>query len=170
MHRACAVKGNHLKVGMNLWVVDQSLAGLACGVGVGGGRGGKRRRGTPGAVILKKKGGKSKGGNTVEEGEGSAKKKKEEKGGLLQMVAHGEVRAGPSRLQVGKSVKRDLKGPKKETSEVRTGPSLLLSLSRPAPRELKARKTDRFLGQEEVAHVRCGICQRVFKNALAARR
>ena len=164
------MKGNHLKVGMNLWVVDQSLAGLACGVGGGGGRGGKRGRGTPGAVILQKKGGKSKGGNTVEEGEGSAKKKKEKKGGLLQMVAHGEVRAGPARLHVGKSVKRDLKGPQKETSEVRTGPSLSRSLSRPAPRELKARNREKFVGQEEVAHVRCGICQRVFKNALAARR
>ena len=166
IHRACAVKGNHLKVGMNLWVVDQSLAGLAC---VGKGGAGGRRRGTPGAVILKEKGGKSKGGSTVEEGEGSAKKKKEKKGGLLQMVAHGEVRAGLSLLQVGKRVKRDLKGThvKKETYDVRTGPSLSLPLSRPAPR--KARKTEKFVGQEEVAHVRCGICGRVFKNALAAR-
>ena len=30
IHRACPVEGRHLKVGMNLWVVDQSMAGLAC--------------------------------------------------------------------------------------------------------------------------------------------
>ncbi len=30
IHRACPVEGRHVKVGMNLWIVDQSMAGLAC--------------------------------------------------------------------------------------------------------------------------------------------
>jgi len=124
MRRACPVKGNHLKVGMNLWVVDQSLAGLAC-------VGSKKMKKTAGAVVLQKK---SKCGGKAAEAQGCAK------GGLLQRVADGAMSSGAPR---------------------------------PPARALKPRASEQQGGGEDEASeamAQCGICQRVFKNALAARR
>ena len=117
MRRACPVKGSHLKVGMNLWIVDQSLAGLAC-------VGSKKMKKTAGAVVLQKK----------SKSEGDAKH------GLLQRVADGAMSSGGSR---------------------------------PPARALKPRAGEQQgAGEEEAseAMAKCRICQRVFKNALAARR
>ncbi len=81
IHRACAVEGKHVKVGMNLWVVDESMAALACspgrlkktpakkggGVTLLGGRGG-------GGTLLG--GGQRETGKNKENLEGGSKKEK----------------------------------------------------------------------------------------------